>query len=190
MLNSVRKIKGVAALACLATAITLGFVGTCAGQTTDDGGSGQPDTTASSDADAPPLIVDPSAATKQGCTSVVVNCDTSSRFATPDHQLVNSATARDEAQRKQAQADRAAAEQSLQRRIEFARTHPNAIFVYGNRSAPAESVTDVFNRTLGASYTSLTTTSFSSSGDRTECVNACHGPACCVTTSSAADGGK
>lgn len=186
MLDTVRKIKVTATLACVATAITFGFVGSCPGQTNDDS-SGQTDAASNAVADAPSLSIAPVDSTKQGCGSVILNCDTSTQFATPNHQLVDSATARDQARRKQAQADREAADKALQRRIEFARTHPNAIFVYGQKTAPAESVTDIFNRTLGVSYTSMTTTSFNSSGDRTECVNACRGPACCVTTPSAAN---
>lgn len=124
------------------------------------------------------------------CSSVVLNCNPPARDIAPEHQLLDPATARDQAQRAQAQADQTAAEEQLQRRIEFARQHPNAIFVYGEKSAPKESVSDVFNRALGVSTPSLTTSTFDSMGRRTECVNACHGPACCVTTTSAVDYGK
>lgn len=215
MVLSVRKTKLHTTVACLAAVMLLASSGMCFGQ--DDvttSANVEVPATNIAPADAPVAvsgvsaqIVAPIAASEAAvqiaipvaasdfagqlpCSSVVLNCNPPARDIAPEHQLLDPATARDQAQRAQAQADQTAAEEQLQRRIEFARQHPNAIFVYGEKSAPRESVSDVFNRALGVSTPSLTTSTFDSMGRRTECVNACHGPACCVTTTSAVDYGK
>ena len=173
MAFSARQIKIHAAVAYLAAAILLIAGGPCFGQTDDTAPAGVEV--------GPPIIASEAPASPQ-CSSVVLSCNTPPRPIAPEHPLLDPATARDQAQRAQAQADRTAAEQDLQRRIGFERQHPNTIFVYGNKSAPKESVTDVFNRALGVTTTTLTTSTFDSMGRRTECVSACHGPLCCVTT--------
>lgn len=179
MTLSVRQIKRIHATAVgLAAVVLLGAGASCFGQT---------DAAASVGLEADVPIVASEGSAESLCSSVVLSCNMPARPIAPEHQLLDPATARDQAQRAQAQADQTAAEQDLQRRIEFARQHPNAIFVYGNKSAPQESVSDVFNRALGVTTTSLTTSSFDSVGRRTECVSACHGPLCCVTTTSAID---
>ncbi|SIO54561.1 hypothetical protein [Paraburkholderia phenazinium] len=194
MALSVRQIKAPAAVAQLAVAMLLSASCACFGQASDTADT--PDTApASVDVAAPevaspevasPEVASPIAASEvtaePGCSSVVLSCNTPSRPIAPEHQLLDPATARDQAQRAQAQADQIAAEQALQRRIEFARLHPNAIFVYGDKPTPQESVSDVFNRTLGVPTTTLTTSTFDATGRRTECVSACRGPLCCVTT--------
>jgi hypothetical protein len=199
MALSVRQIKAPAAVAQLVVAMLLSVSSACFGQASDTADT--PDTApASVDVAAPevaspevaspevasPEVASPIAASEvpaePGCSSVVLSCNTPSRPIAPEHQLLDSATARDQAQRAQAQADQIAAEQALQRRIEFARLHPNAIFVYGDKPTPQESVSDVFNRTLGVPTTTLTTSTFDATGRRTECVSACRGPLCCVTT--------
>ena len=194
MALSVRQIKAPAAVAQLVVAMLLSVSSACFGQASDTADT--PDTApASVDVAAPevaspevasPEVASPIAASEvtaePGCSSVVLSCNTPSRPIAPEHQLLDPATARDQAQRAQAQADQIAAEQALQRRIEFARLHPNAIFVYGDKPTPQESVSDVFNRTLGVPTTTLTTSTFDATGRRTECVSACRGPLCCVTT--------
>jgi hypothetical protein len=121
------------------------------------------------------------------CTSVVLSCNMPTRPIAPDHPLLDPATARDQAERAQSQQEQAAAEEALQRRIEFERQHPDAIFVYGQKTTPKESVSDVFNRALGVPSSTLTTSTFDAEGRRTECVSACHGPLCCITSPSALD---
>lgn len=181
MALSVRQIKIDAAVAWLAAALMLGAAGSCFGQTDDTATAGVEV--------ASPIIASEVHAQPQ-CSSVVLSCNMPFRPIAPEHQLLDPATARDQAQRAQAQADQAAAEKDLQQRIEFARQHPNAIFVYGNKSTPKESVAGAFNRTLGATTTTMTTSSFDSMGRRTECVSACRGPFCCITTQSAIDSKK
>lgn len=181
MALSVRQIKAQGGVAYLAATLLLFASGSCFGQV-DDAAS------ASVEAAAP--IVASEAPANPQCSSVVLSCNTPVRPIAPDHELLDPATARDQAQRAQAQADQSAAEQALQQRIEFERLHPNTIFVYGSKSTPAPSVSDVFNRALGVPTTTLTTSTFDSAGHRTECVSACHGPFCCITTPSAADAGR
>jgi hypothetical protein len=179
MALSVRKIKTVTALTWLVAAMMLSTAGSCFGQADD---------TATSAVEAVSPVIAPEVQAQPQCSSVVLSCSTPVRPIAPEQQqLLDPATARDQAQRAQAQADQAAAEKELQQRIEFARQHPNAIFVYGNKSTPKESVADAFNRALGVPITTMTTSSFDSMGRRTECVSACHGPFCCITTQSAAD---
>jgi hypothetical protein len=173
--------KNHAIAAYLATAILLSVSASC---------FGEDDVTASASVEISQPVVTPEVSADPQCSSVVLSCNSPVRPIAPEHTLLDSAATRDEAQRAQSQADQTAAEQDLQRRIEFARQHPNAIFVYGNKSTPKESVSDVFNRALGVTTTDLTTSSYDSMGRRTECVSACHGPLCCVTTSSAADNTK
>ena len=184
MALSVRQIKAPAAVAQLAVAMLLSASCACFGQASDTADT--PDTAPASVDVAAPEVASPIAASEvtaePGCSSVVLSCNTPSRPIAPEHQLLDPVTARDQAQRAQAQADQIAAEQALQRRIEFARLHPNAIFVYGDKPTPQESVSDVFNRTLGVPTTTLTTSTFDATGRRTECVSACRGPLCCVTT--------
>lgn len=122
------------------------------------------------------------------CSPVLLDCNAPVLPTAHDRKLLDSATASDQAQRAKMQADQAQAEQDLQRRIEFARKHPNAIFVFGNRQqTPQESVRDAFARVLGKPLTTLTVSTFDSMGRRTECVSACYGPMCCVTTAAASD---
>jgi hypothetical protein len=181
MALSVRQIKIDAAVAWLAAAMMLGAAGSCFGQTDDTATAGIEVTSPANGSEVP---------AQPQCSSVILSCNTPIRPIAPEHQLLDAATARDQAQRAQAQADQAAAEKDLQQRIEFARQHPNAIFVYGNKSTPKESVADAFNRTLGVITTTMTTSSFDSMGRRTECVGACRGPFCCITTQSAIDSRK
>jgi hypothetical protein len=181
MALSERQIKIHAAVACLGAAMMLGAAGSCFAQTDD---------TAPADVEVASPIIASEVPAQPQCLSVVLSCNTPSRSFAPEHQLLDPATARDQAQRAQAQADQTAAEKDLQQRIEFARQHPNAIFVYGNKSTPTESVSDAFNRALGVTATTMTTSSFDSMGRRTECVSACRGPFCCITTPSAIDNGK
>ena len=131
---------------------------------------------------APPIVTDPQ------CSSVLLDCNAPALSTPHDQKLLDSATARDQAQRAKMQADQVQAQQNLQKRIEFAREHPNAIYVFGNRiKTPQESVRDVFAKALSAPSTALTTSTYDSTGHRTECVSACYGPFCCVSTDSAAD---
>ena len=102
-----------------------------------------------------------------------------------ERQPLDPATAHDQAQCAQAQADRTAAEKDLQQRIEFARQHSNAVVAYSTRSTPKEIVSDAFNRTLGVTTTTMTTSSFGWMGPRSESASACRGPLCCITTPSA-----
>jgi hypothetical protein len=177
----VRKIKIDAAVAWLAAAMIVGAAGSCFARTDD---------TATAGVEVASPVIPSDVPAQPQCSSVVLSCNMPVRPIAPEHQLLESATARDQEQRAQAQADQASAEKDLQQRIEFARQHPNAIFVYGNKSTPKESVVDAFNRTLGVATTSMTTSSFDSMGRRTECVSACRGPFCCITTPSAIDSRK
>jgi hypothetical protein len=182
MALSVRQKKVRATVARLAAAVLFSASGACFGQASGTANTADtPDTAPASVEVAPPIAASEVPA-EPGCSSVVLSCNTPSRPIAPEHQLLDPATARDQAQRAQAQADQTAAEQALQRRIEFEREHPNTIFVYGDKPTPQESVSDVFNRTLGVPTTTLTTSTFDSRGRRTECVTACRGPLCCVTT--------
>jgi hypothetical protein len=179
MALSVRQIKAVTAVTWIVAAMMLSIAGSCFGQT---------DNTAPEGVEAVSPVIASEVQAPPQCSSVVLSCNTPVRPIAPEQQqLLDPATARDQAQRAQAQADQAAAEKELQQRIEFARQHPNAIFVYGNKSTPKESVADAFNRALGVPITTMTTSSFDSMGRRTECVSACRGPFCCITTQSAAD---
>ncbi len=138
--------------------------------------------TAQDDLAVPPKIVD------SECSPVMLNCNAPVIPAAPDKKLVDPATAQDQAQRAKMQADQTQAEQSLQNRIDFARQHPNAIFVFGDKpQSPQESVRDTFARALGNSPTTLSSSTFDAAGHRTECVNACYGPFCCITTENASD---
>lgn len=122
------------------------------------------------------------------CSSVLLECNAPTLPAAHDTQLLDPATARDQAHRAAMQASQAQAEQSLQKRIEFAREHPNAIFVFGDKQqSPQESVRDQFARSLANSPSTLSSSTFDARGSRTECVNACYGPFCCVTTPAASD---
>jgi len=131
---------------------------------------------------APPIVTDPQ------CSSVLLDCNAPALSKPHDQKLLDSAAARDQAQRAKMQADQVQAQQDLQKRIEFAREYPNTVFVFGNKiKTPQESVRDVFAKALGTPSTALSTTTYDSMGHRTECVNACYGPFCCVGTDSAAD---
>ncbi|RFU49241.1 hypothetical protein [Paraburkholderia sp. DHOC27] len=176
---SLKQIKYDAVVAWLAASLMLGAAGACFGQTEDAAAS------ASSEAASVPLVSDVNA--QPSCSSVVLSCNVASRTIAPEHELLDAATARDQAQRAQAHSDQDAAEQALRQRIAFEREHPDAIFVYGSKSTPKESVADVFNRSFGVASTDMTTSSFDSVGRRTECVNACRGPFCCITTRAATD---
>jgi len=146
--------------------------------------AGEPCFAQSAPADiTPPLIVAPAQ-----CPSVLFDCNAPAIAKPHDQTLLDSATAHDQEQRAKMQADQVQAQQNLQKRIEFAREHPNAIYVFGNRiKTPQESVRDVFAKALSAPSTALTTSTYDSTGHRTECVSACYGPFCCVSTDSAAD---
>jgi hypothetical protein len=138
--------------------------------------------TAPDDLAVPPNITDPQ------CSPVMVNCNAPVIPAAPDTKLVDPATAQDQAQRAKMQADRTQAEQSLQDRIEFARRHPNAVFVFGDKpQSPQESVRDTFAKALGSSTASFSSSTYDATGHRTECANACYGPFCCITTEDISD---
>jgi len=108
--------------------------------------------------------------------------------AAPVPSLLDRAAADDQAARAKAQAEQARAEQAQQERERLQQAHPGTIFVFGDSPrAPVESVHDKFNQALGSGTQSLTSSTFDASGHRTECVNLCYGPMCCVTTPSAAD---
>jgi hypothetical protein len=181
MARSVRQIGIDAAAAWLSAAMLFAPAGSCFGQA---------DNAAIAGVEAAAPVIASEVPAQPECSSVVLSCNTPLRSIAPEHPLLDAATARDQAQRAQAQADQAAAENNLQQRIEFERQHPNAIFVYGNKSTPKESVADVFNRAIGVTTTTMTTSSFDSMGRRTECVSACRGPFCCITTQSAIDSAK
>lgn len=119
---------------------------------------------------------------------MLVDCNAPKIAAAADKTLVDPATAQDQAKRAQLQADQVQAEKDLQKRIQFEHDHPGAIFVFGNRPPTRQqSVRAAFAKALGQPSSTLTSSSVDPVGRRTECVNACYGPMCCVTVQSAID---
>jgi hypothetical protein len=123
------------------------------------------------------------------CSAILVDCNAPKIPAAAQATLVDPATAADQARRAQMQAEQAQAEQSLQRRSQLEREHPGTIFVFGDHpQSRDESVRAAFAKALGPAPSSdLSSTSSDAVGRRTECINACYGPMCCVTVPSASD---